>query len=114
MSGSSQWNCSAVGNISLINGKINKWKIQIEEMNNNYIVFGIVPKNIDLNAIDNWKNGYITCSSNFAKHNLGVCSKFAEREAKKGSIIEIIVDLEMGKMFHFDLFYNEYFYVNLL
>jgi hypothetical protein len=49
-----------------------------------------------------------------AKHNLGVCSKFAEREAKKGSIIEIIVDLEMGKMFHFDLFYNEYFYVNLL
>ena len=97
VSGSTQWNCSAVGNISLINGKINKWKIQIEEMNND-IVFGIVPKNIDLNAIDNWKNGYVTCSSNFDKHNLGICSKFAERKAQKGSIIEIIVDLEMGKL----------------
>ena len=97
MSGGTQWNCSAVGNISLINGKINKWKIQIEEMNND-IVFGIVPKNIELNAIDNWKNGYVTCNGNFAKHNLGVWSKFAERKAQKGSIIEIIVDLEMGKL----------------
>ena len=97
MSGSSQWNCSAVGNISLINGKINKWKIQIEEMNN-FIVFGIVPKNIDLNAIENWKNGYVTNVCNFDKHNLGIYSKFAERKAQKGSIIEIIVDLEMGKL----------------
>ena len=99
VAGGRQWNCSAVGNKSLINGKINKWKIQIDEMKKtDSIVFGIIPKGINLNEIDNWKKGYVTCSDNFAKHNLGEWTEFAKRCAKEGNIIEIIANLEMGEL----------------
>ncbi len=40
--------------------------------------------------------GYITCSGNFYKHNLGVCSKPHTLSAGEGSILETIVDLEKG------------------
>ena len=43
VAGGAKWNCSAVGDKSLIRGKTNRWKIQISRLTGN-IVFGIVPK----------------------------------------------------------------------
>ena len=60
------------------------------------ITFGIVPKGIDINGVNNWMKGYITCSGNFYKHNLGVCSKPHTLIVGEGSILETIVDLEKG------------------
>ena len=48
--------------------------------------------------IDNWKKGYVTCSCNFAKHNLGVCSEFAKSKASEGNIIEVVANLEIGEL----------------
>ena len=99
VSGGQKWNCSAVGDKTLIKGKINKWKIQFTKKTN-MIVIGIVPKGIDIgvNTIDNWKKGYITCSCNFAMHNLGVFKEFKKYDAVEGNIFEIIVDLEIGEL----------------
>ena len=99
VSGGSKWNCSAIGDKTLINGKINKWKLQLTKYTGG-IVFGIVPKyiNIGVNAIDNWTLGYVTCSSNFAKHNLGVWTEFAKHQAKQRNIVEVFVDLEKGEL----------------
>ena len=99
ISGGEAWNCSAFGNKSLIKGKINKFKIQLTKVTSGF-VFGIIPKtNInDINGIENWRKGYITCSINFDKHNLGVHTEFAKKEAKEGSIIEIIADLDRGEL----------------
>ena len=91
------WNCSAFGNKSLIKGKINKFKIQLTKMTS-YFVFGIMPKETNINGIENWKKGYITCSINFAKHNLGVYTEFAKQKAEEGNIIEIIADLDRGEL----------------
>ena len=96
ISGGEAWNCSAFGNKSLIKGKINKFKIQLTKVTYQ-IVFGIIPKT-DINGINNWQKGYITCSINFGKHNLGVYTEFAKKEAKEGSIIEIIADLDRGEL----------------
>ena len=96
ISGGEAWNCSAFGNKSLIKGKINKFKIQLTKVTS-YFVFGIIPKT-NINGIENWRKGYITCSINFAKHNLGVYTEFAKKEAKEGSIIEIIADLDRGEL----------------
>ena len=96
ISGGEAWNCSAFGNKSLIKGKINKFKIQLTKVTSD-ILFGIIPKT-DINGINNWQKGYITCSINFAKHNLGVYTEFAKKEAKEGSIIEIIADLDRGEL----------------
>ena len=52
----------------------------------------------DINGIENWRKGYVTCSINFDKHNLGVHTEFAKKEAKEGSIIEIIADLDRGEL----------------
>ena len=97
ISGGEAWNCSAFGNKSLIKGKINKFKIQLTKVTS-YFVFGIIPKGTNINGINNWQKGYITCSINFAKHNLGVYTEFAKKEAKEGSIIEIIADLDRGEL----------------
>ena len=97
VAGGSYWNCSDVGDICLINGKINKWKIQLRKHTGD-IVLGIVPKGIDLNTIDNWKKGYVTCSSNFGKHTLGVRTKFADCQAGEGNIMEIIANLDIGEI----------------
>ena len=97
VTGGTKWNCSAIGDKNLIKGSINKWKLQLTKKTGN-IVFGIVPKVIDLNSIDNWKKGYITCSCNFGKHNLGIYQEFASLKAEEGNIFEIIVDLEMGEL----------------
>ncbi|KAG4100787.1 hypothetical protein H8356DRAFT_1658860 [Neocallimastix lanati (nom. inval.)] len=99
VSGGNGWNCPAIGDKTLIKGKINKWKIQLTKRTGN-IVFGIVPKEIDVsvNIFDNWKQGYITNSGNFAKHNLGVYEEFKKYNAEQGSILEIIVDLETGEL----------------
>ena len=97
ISGGEAWNCSAFGNKSLIKGKINKFKIQLTKVTS-YFVFGIIPKGTNINGIENWRKGYITCSINFAKHNLGVYTEFAKKEAKEGSIIEIIADLDRGEL----------------
>ena len=97
ISGGEAWNCSAFGNKSLIKGKINKFKIQLTKVTS-YFVFGIIPKGTNINGIENWKKGYITCSINFGKHNLGVYTEFAKKEAKEGSIIEIIADLDRGEL----------------
>ena len=97
ISGGEAWNCSAFGNKSLIKGKINKFKIQLTKVTS-YFVFGIIPKGTNINGIENWQKGYITCSINFAKHNLGVYTEFAKKEAKEGSIIEIIADLDRGEL----------------
>ena len=97
ISGGEAWNCSAFGNKSLIKGKINKFKIQLTKVTS-YFVFGIIPKGTNINGIENWRKGYITCSINFAKHNLGVYTEFAKKEAKEGSIVEIIADLDRGEL----------------
>ena len=97
ISGGEAWNCSAFGNKSLIKGKINKFKIQLTKVTS-YFVFGIIPKGTNINGINNWQKGYITCSINFGKHNLGVYTEFAKKEAKEGSIIEIIGDLDRGEL----------------
>ena len=96
ISGGEAWNCSALGNKSLIKGKINKFKIQLTKVTSGF-VFGIIPKT-NINGIENWRKGYITCSINFDKHNLGVHTEFAKKEAKEGSIIEIIADLDRGEL----------------
>ena len=95
--GGSGWNCSSLGDKSLIPGAINKWKIQLTKYTG-AIVLGIVPKGTDINGIDNWKKGYVTCSGNFAKHNLGICTEFAKHQASEGNILEVIVDLEKGEL----------------
>ena len=97
ISGGEMYNCSAFGDKSLIKGKINKFKIQLTKVTS-YFVFGIIPKGTNINGIDNWKKGYITCSINFDKHNLGVQTKFANLNASEGSIIEIIADLDRGEL----------------
>ena len=99
ISGGNKWNCSTIGDKSLIKGKINKWKIQLTKMSGE-ILFGIVPKGIDtsVNTIDNWKKGYVTCSCNFAMHNLGVWKEFKKYQASEGNIFEIIVDLNRGEL----------------
>ena len=97
ISGGDSWNCSAFGNKSLIKGKINKFKIQLTKMTSNF-VFGIMPKGTNINGINNWQKGYVTCSVNFAKHNLGVFTEFAKQKATEGNIIEIIADLDRGEL----------------
>ena len=97
ISGGEAWNCSAFGNKSLIKGKINKFKIQLTKVTSD-ILFGIIPKGTNINGIENWRKGYITSSINFNKHNLGVYTEFAKKEAKEGSIIEIIADLDRGEL----------------
>ena len=96
ISGGEAWNCSAFGNKSLIKGKINKFKIQLTKVTSGF-VFGIIPKT-NINGINNWQKGYVTCSINFDKHNLGVHTEFAKKEAKEGSIVEIIADLDRGEL----------------
>ena len=97
ISGGEAWNCSAFGNKSLIKGKINKFKIQLTKVTSE-ILLGIIPKGTNINGINNWQKGYITNSINFNKHNLGVYTEFAKKEAKEGSIIEIIADLDRGEL----------------
>ena len=63
ISGGEMWNCSTFGDKSLIKGKINKFKIQLIKMTS-MIVFGIIPKGTNINGINNWEKGYITCSVN--------------------------------------------------
>ena len=97
ISGGEAWNCSAFGDKILIKGKINKFKIQLIKMTS-WIVFGIIPKGTNINGINNWEKGYITCSLNFAKHNLGVYTEFAKQKASEGNIFEIIADLDRGEL----------------
>jgi len=97
ISGGEAWNCSAFGNKSLIKGKINKFKIQLTKVTSQ-IMLGIIPKGTNINGINNWQKGYITNSINFGKHNLGVYTEFAKKEANEGSIIEIIADLDRGEL----------------
>ena len=58
------------------------------------ILFGIVPKDINIEDNNNWKKGYITNADNFDKHNLGVHQKLNSLSAIEGNVIEIIADLE--------------------
>ena len=97
ISGHGIGNCTVVGDKCLIKGKINKWKIQVNTDLVN-ILFGIIPANIDLNGIDNWKKAYSTSLANFNKHNLGICSPTYNHKAKKGDTVEIIVDLKKGEL----------------
>ena len=49
---SGYWNCTAIGDINLIKGTINKWKIKVK--GNSNIFFGIIRSNVDLNGINNY------------------------------------------------------------
>ena len=93
INGNGGWNCTAVGNKSLIKGAINKWKIQLRKRTDG-ILFGIVPKDINIEANNNWKKGYITNSDNFDRHNSRVHQKLNSCTAGEGNVIEIIADLE--------------------
>ena len=97
ITGGSKWNCTAIGDKNLVKGKINKWKIQLTKINSS-IVVGIVPKDINIVAEENWKKGYVTNCLNFDRHNLGVYQPFLNYEAKEGYIVEIIVNLENGEL----------------
>ena len=98
VSGGSAWNCTSIGDKTLEKGKINKWKIQVSKLTSKGIIIGIVPKNINIEADNNYKKGYVTNLDNFYKHNLGICSPFASHETNEGHIFEIIVDLNIGKL----------------
>ena len=93
VTGGGKWNCTAIGDKTLVKGKINKWKIQLTKTDSN-ILCGIVPKDINISADENWNKGYVTNCANFGRHNLGVCQPFLNYKAKEGYIIEIIVNLE--------------------
>ena len=97
ITGGSKWNCTAIDDKNLVKGKINKWKIQLTKINS-HIDVGIVPKDINIVAEENWKKGYVTNCLNFDRHNLGVYQPFSNYEAKEGFIVEIIVNLENGEL----------------
>ena len=65
---------------------------------NSHIKCGIVPKDINISADENWKKGYVTSCVNFNRHNLGVYQPFSNYAAKEGYIVEIIVNLENGEL----------------
>ena len=90
-------NCTAIGDITLIKGKINKWKIK-KNSSYNHIFFGIVPSNIDLDGVENYRFGYVTNLSGFNKYNLGKSTPFNNYYVTPDDIIEIIVDLEKGEL----------------
>ena len=95
--GSEGWNCSAIGDICLIKGKINKWKIQYKAGLPN-IMKGIVTSNIDLNKNSNYIYGYVTNLNNFDKYNLGQYSRYLNYKSNINDIVEIIVDLNKGEL----------------
>ena len=90
------YNCTAIGDINLIKGKINKWKIKFNGHDN--IFFGIIRSNVDLNGINNYQFGYVTNLCGFNKMNLGVSTIFNNYFVTTNDIIEIIVDLEKGEL----------------
>ena len=94
------WNCTAIGDTCLIKGKINKWKIKVNNINPNPsdLLIGIVPSNIDLNGINNYTKRYCTNFENFGPHNLGNYTATLNFRGKKDDIVEIIVDLEKGQL----------------
>ena len=98
ISGGTAWNCTAIGDKTLVKGKINKWKIQVSKMTSNQIMIGIVPKNVNIEVDNNHRKGYVTNLGNFGKHNLGKYSSFASHELNEGNIFEIIVDLKIGNI----------------
>ena len=82
--GNSLWNCTAIGDRYLIKGKTNRFKIQVKNLGQSpEIFFGIVPSNIDLNGINNFKLSYSTALANFNKYNLGVYTATYNISAKK-------------------------------
>ena len=91
------WNCTAIGDITLIKGKINKWKIKKNSSYDN-IYFGIVPSNIDLDGVENYQFGNVTNLCGFNKYNLGKYTPFNNYYVTGNDIIEIIVDLEKGEL----------------
>ena len=97
ITGGSKWNCTTIGDKTLVKGKINKWKIQLTKTDSN-ILCGIVPKDINISADENWNKGYVTNCANFGRHNLGVYQPFSNYAAKEGYIVEIIVNLENGEL----------------
>ena len=97
ITGGSKWNCTAIGDKTLVKGKINKWKIQLTKITS-YIVCGIVPKDINIEADENWKKGYVTNCYNFGRHNLGVYQQLIHYKAEEGNIVEIIANLENGEL----------------
>ena len=100
ISGDNIWNCTAIGDTCLIKGKINKWKIKVNNINPNpsHLLIGIIPSNIDLNGINNNQKGYCTNFDNFNPHNLGNYTATLNFRGKKDDIVEIIVDLEKGQL----------------
>ena len=100
ISGDNIWNCTAIGDTYLIKGKINKWKIKVNNINPNpsHLLIGIIPSNIDLNRINNYAKGYCTNFDNFGLHNLRNYTVTFNFRGKKDDIVEIIVDLEKGQL----------------
>ena len=100
ISGDNIWNCTAIGDTYLIKGKINKWKIKVNNINPNpsHLLIGIIPSNIDLNGINNHIKGYCTNFDNFGPHNLGNYTATLNFRGKRDDIVEIIVDLEKGQL----------------
>ena len=100
ISGDNIWNCTAIGDTCLIKGKINKWKIKVNNINPNpsHLLIGIIPSNIDLNRNSNFTKGYCTNFENFDPHNLGNYTATLNFRGKKDDIVEIIVDLEKGQL----------------
>ena len=97
VTGGRKWNCTAIGDKTLVKGKINKWKIKLTKITS-YIVCGIVPKDINIEADENWKKGYVTNCDNFGRHNLGVYQQLIHYKAEEGNIVEIIANLENGEL----------------
>ena len=100
ISGDNIWNCTAIGDTYLIKGKINKWKIKVNNINPNpsHLLIGIIPSNIHLNGINNNQKGYCTNFDNFNPHNLGNYTANLNFRGKSDDIVEIIVDLEKGQL----------------
>ena len=52
------------------------------------ILLRIVPKDINIEAFENWKKWYITNSGNFGKHNLGIYKDLNNCNAKKEILLK--------------------------
>ena len=90
VTGGGKWNCTAIGDKTLVKGKINKWKIQLTKKTGPFL-FGIVPYDINIVADENWKKGYVTNSDNFGMHTLGVYQPFQIMNQKKGVLLKLLL-----------------------
>lgn len=96
---------SAIGDKILEKNKKSKWKIKVNknlDLQNNGVRIGISRANINLESLDNYKEGWFLSSSDSRFHRLGagfVFGKYGKSDPwKEGTVIEVRVDLIKGQL----------------